>query len=93
MKNYFNNLNDELKEYFKILSPEIPEWLEDYIDVPEMERISKISMFCGKDYSKLYGVKYFISNLFLYASTCTELRIALCLPIETWNPLFFPTPI
>ena len=63
MKNYFNNLNDELKEYFKILSPEIPEWLEDYIDVPEMERISKISMFCGKDYSKLYGVKYFISNL------------------------------
>ena len=37
-------LNDELKEYFSILSPEFPEWLLEYIDTPEMERISKISM-------------------------------------------------
>lgn len=63
MKNYFDCICDELKEYFKILSPDIPDFLEEYIDVPEMDRISKISMFCGKDYSKLYGVKYFISNL------------------------------
>lgn len=63
MKNYFENLNEELKEYFKILSPEIPEFLEEYIDVPEMDRISKISMFCGKDYAEAYGTRYFISNL------------------------------
>ncbi len=63
MKNYFDSVNGELKEYFKILCPEIPEWLNDYINVPEMERISKISMFCGKDYSKAFGVRYFISNL------------------------------
>ena len=63
MKNYFQNVTGELKEYFKILSPEIPEWIEEYIDVPEMDRISKISMFCGKDYSKAFGVRYFISNL------------------------------
>lgn len=63
MKNYFENINDELKEYFKILSPEIPEFLVDYIDVPEMDRIAGISMFCGKDYSEAFGVKYYISNL------------------------------
>ena len=32
MKNYFENVCDELKSYFKILSPEIPEFLEEYID-------------------------------------------------------------
>lgn len=63
MKNYFENVCDELKSYFKILSPEIPEFLEEYIDVPEMDRIATISMFCGKDYADAFGVKYFISNL------------------------------
>lgn len=27
MTNYYNKLNDEVKEYFSILSPEFPEWL------------------------------------------------------------------
>ena len=63
MKGYFNNLRPELKEYFKILSPEIPDFLEEYISVPEMERIGNVSMFCGKDYSKSFGVKFPISNL------------------------------
>ena len=31
MKNYFENLNDELKAYFKILSPEIPKFLDEYM--------------------------------------------------------------
>ena len=44
MKKYYDSLNDEVKEYFSILSPEFPEWLLEYIDTPEMERISKISM-------------------------------------------------
>ena len=43
MNKYYDNLNNEIKEYFKILSPEFPEWLLEYIDTPEMERISKIS--------------------------------------------------
>lgn len=63
MKNYFQNVSVELKEYFKILSPEIPEWLEEFIDVPEMDRIAGISMFCGKDYSNSFGVRFPISNL------------------------------
>lgn len=63
MEKYFENLRPELSEYFKILSPEPPDFLEEYICVPEMERISKISMFCGKDYSKSFGVKFPVSNL------------------------------
>ena len=63
MKSYFENLSVEMKEYFKILSPEIPDFLEDYIDVPEMKRIAGISMFCAKDYSAAFGVRFPISNL------------------------------
>ena len=63
MNKYYDNLNEEVKEYFKILSPEFPEWLLEYINTPEMERISKISMSCGTDYSKCFNVRYWYSNL------------------------------
>ena len=63
MSKYFDNLNDEVREYFSILSPEFPEWLLEYIDTPEMERIGKISMSCGTDYSKCFNVRYWYSNL------------------------------
>ncbi len=63
MNNYYNNLNPEIKKYFEILSPIFPEWLFEYIDTPEMDRIGKISMSCGTDYSKFFDVKYFYSNL------------------------------
>ncbi len=63
MNDYYDNLNDEIKEYFKILSPEFPVWLLEYINTPEMKRISKISMCCGTDYSKCFDIKYFYSNL------------------------------
>ena len=39
MEEYFKNLNVEIKEYLKILSPEFPEWLLEYINTPEMLRI------------------------------------------------------
>jgi len=63
MGKYFKQLNPETKEYFKILSNEFPEWLEDYIATEEMQRISKISMSCGTDYSKCFNVRYWYSNL------------------------------
>lgn len=61
--NYLNNLNPEVKEYFKILSPEFPNWLLEYIDTPEMKRIDGISIFCGTDYTKLFNNKFWYSNL------------------------------
>ena len=63
MGKYFNELNSEIKEYFTVLSDEFPEWLEEYIDTKEMQRIGKISMSCGTDYSKCFNVRYWYSNL------------------------------
>ncbi len=63
MNKYLDSLNDEVREYFSILSPEFPEWLLEYIDTKEMQRISKISLSCGLDYSGCYNVEYWYSNL------------------------------
>ena len=63
MGKYYNQLNSEVKEYFKILSPNYPEWLEEYIDTKEMQRIGKISMSCGTDYSNCFHIRYWYSNL------------------------------
>ena len=60
---YYDSLNDEVKSYFNILSPSIPDWLFKYINTKEMQRIGKISMSCGTDYSKCFNVRYFYSNL------------------------------
>lgn len=63
MNNYLDSLTEEIREYFKILSPEFPEWLFEYINTPEMQRISGISMNCGTDYTKVFNIKQWYSNL------------------------------
>ena len=61
--NYYENLNPEVKEYFKILCPKFPKWLLEYIETLEMKRMGTISMSCGTDYSKCFNVRYWYSNL------------------------------
>lgn len=63
MSNYLENISLERKKYFNILSPEFPDWILDYIDTAEMQRLSGISMLCGTDYSKIYNYKSFNSTL------------------------------
>ena len=63
MEEYFNNLNEEVKEYLKILSPEFPEWLQEYINTPEMLRLDGVGMSCGTDYTKVYSDKFYYSTL------------------------------
>lgn len=63
MNKYLENLNEEVKQYFKILSPEFPEWLLEYIYTPEMLRLDEIGMSCGTLYTKVYNDKYFYSSL------------------------------
>ena len=63
MKNYLDTLNEEIKQYLKILSPEFPEWLLEYINTPEMLRLDEIGMSCGTFYTKVYNDKYFYSTL------------------------------
>lgn len=63
MNKYLQNLNEEIREYLKILSPEFPEWLLEYIYTPEMLRLDGIGMSCGTLYTKVYNDKYFYSSL------------------------------
>lgn len=63
MNNYLKSLNPEIKEYFKILCDEFPEWLYEYINTDEMKRLSGISLSCGMDYSDLCNINYWYSNL------------------------------
>lgn len=63
MYKYLDTVSGELKEYLQILEPKFPAWLDEYIAAPELQRIGKISMFCGKDYSVSFGVKFYFSNL------------------------------
>ncbi len=51
---YFDNLKEPIKEYFDILSPEKPDFLEEYINTPEMQKQAGISVSCGTYYSKLF---------------------------------------
>lgn len=63
MNKYLQNLNKEVREYLKILSPEFPEWLLEYIYTPQMLRLDGIGMSCGTLYTKVYNDKYFYSSL------------------------------
>ena len=60
---YFENLNPILKRYFKILSPEIPEFLCEYINTPAMQKQDRISVTSGTYYSKLFDIKLWYSSL------------------------------
>lgn len=63
MEEYFNSLNEEVRDYLKILSPEFPEWLLEYINTLEMLRLDGVGMSCGTLYTKVYNDKYYYSSL------------------------------
>ena len=75
MNQYLENLNPNIKEYFKILSPEgIPGFLWDYINTKEMQKQNGISVSCGTIYSKIY-------NQIWYSSLDHSIAVALIV----WN--------
>lgn len=47
MKNYLKNQNEKTKKYYQILSKEFPEFLNDYIYTPEMQKLEGINQICG----------------------------------------------
>ena len=61
MNNYLENLDEKIKKYFKILSKEFPEFLNDYINTPEMQKQAVISVSCGTIYSKMYNQMWYSS--------------------------------
>ena len=63
MNKYYDNLSTEVKEYFKILELNFPEWLNEYIETKEMLSQQYISVTCGTIYSNLFESDFFFSSL------------------------------
>lgn len=61
--NYIDNVNYRIKEYFNVLEPKYPIWLNDYINTKEMLHQQYISITCGTIYSDLYKSDFFFSTL------------------------------
>ena len=61
--NYLENVDKRIIEYFKILEPEFPGWLNDYINTQELSSQRYISVTCGTIYSNLFESDFFFSSL------------------------------
>jgi HD superfamily phosphohydrolase len=51
---YIERTSKLIKDYFNILSPDYPDWLDEYIETERMLKQQYISVTCGKIYSKLF---------------------------------------
>ena len=49
--------------YHRILSPDFPEFINNYIDLPILQRLSGIGLLCGTDWTPLYRNRFFYSRL------------------------------
>lgn len=56
-------VNKQYQQYYAILSSEIPDFLYEYLDIPELKRISQIGLNCGTDYTNLFHNRCFYSRL------------------------------
>ena len=54
MTKYLDRVDPMIKDYFKILSDDFPEFLLDYIETPRMQKQNDISVSCGTYYSKMF---------------------------------------
>ena len=63
MSKYYDNVSENIKNYFKILEPNFPKWLNEYIDTKELLSQRYISVTCGTIYSALFGSNFFFSSL------------------------------
>lgn len=61
--NYMDSIDDKIKEYFNILEPEFPVWLNEYINTEELLKQQYISVTCGTIYSDLFESDFFFSSL------------------------------
>ncbi len=61
--NYIDYVDREVKEYFDILEPEYPEWLNEYINTDILLKQQHISTTCGTIYSDLFESDFSLSSL------------------------------
>ena len=53
----------DIKKYHKILSPDYPDFLDKYIELPILKRLSGVGLLCGTDWTKLYNNRFYYSRL------------------------------
>ena len=63
MKSYISTVNKKIKDYYKILEPEYPTWLDEYINTNVMLKQQYVSVTCGATYSHLFDCDIFYSSL------------------------------
>ena len=60
---YIDSVDKRVLDYFNVLEPDFPEWLNDYIETKELLKQRYISMTCGTIYSDLFESEFFFSSL------------------------------
>lgn len=60
---YIDSVDKRVLDYFNVLEPDFPEWLNDYIETKELLKQRYISVTCGKIYSNLFEIDFFFSSL------------------------------
>ena len=63
MNDYLEKLNPVIRDYFKILSNDFPEFLIPYINTPRMQKQKEISVTCGTYYAKMFHQNLWYSSL------------------------------
>lgn len=53
----------DIKKYHKILSPDYPDFLSKYIELPILKRLSGVGLLCGTDWTHLYKNRFYYSRL------------------------------
>ena len=59
---YIDSVDKRVLDYFNVLEPNFPEWLNDYIETKELLKQRYISVTCGKIYSNLFEIDFFFSS-------------------------------
>ena len=52
-----------VQKFHRVLEPDFPEWLQEYIETPVLQRQKHISITCGTIYSDLFKNQRFYSSL------------------------------
>ena len=63
IKVYIDGLRKEIKDYYKMLSSDYPEWLNDYIETKELLKQKDVNVSCGVIYTNLFSIDFPISSL------------------------------
>lgn len=53
----------DIKAYHKILSPDYPDFLDKYINLPMLQRLQGIGLLCGSDWTPLFKNRMYYSRL------------------------------